>query len=247
MLDLPELVCYTYRDTYFQQKPHILRYNEMIYEVDILRRRRKSTGSAALKKLMIFLIFAFIFSCFAVYYAQGRLKPLLKSYSVAKTTSLSTLAVNEAVNERLNSTAINYEDIVSINRDEKGKITSIETDISAFNRLKAEITGDIVAKMDKITESEIAIPVGNLIGGEILYGRGPSVHIKIIPVGSAKTDIVNQFTEAGINQTRHQILLHVSTEVYTVLPSETVESTVESDFILAETIIVGEIPDFYVQ
>ena len=210
-------------------------------------RRTKNKKSKATKRLLFFLLFAFIFSCLAVYYAQVRLKPLLKSYSIAKTTSMATLAINDAVNDRLTKTEINYNDIVSIKRDEKGKITSIETDISSFNRLKAEITGDIVSKIDQITESEIKIPVGNLVGGEIMYGRGPSIHINIIPVGSVKTDIVNQFTEAGIIQTRHQILLRVSAEISTVLPSETAVTAVNNDFILAETIIVGEIPDFYVQ
>ena len=198
------------------------------------------------KRFFIFIACAFIFSCMVIFYAENRIYPVLKTFSIAKTTSLATEAINSAIEEKFSATTLTYNDMVQIDKDDNGKITNIKTDVVVINKLKAEISSAVVNKVDAFAENKLQVPIGSVLGGGFLYGKGPNMNFKIIPIGGVEADIVNQFSSAGINQTRHQILVHVKTSVYVVLPSETTEVIVENDFLLAETIIVGDIPQVYV-
>ena len=200
-------------------------------------------------KLRPLILFGLLFTAgvfFLNFYMENRLKPVLKTYAEAKSLSFATLAINDAVCGFLEQENLAYTDLTMIEYGENGTISNIKTDIVALNQLKARLSNVIVSEMENLSRSEIKIPLGTLLGGEVYYGKGPDIRVKLVPVGGVRTDISNKFTAAGINQTRHQILFTVSASVYIVLPSETIERTVESEFFLAETVIVGQIPDVYV-
>ncbi len=85
----------------------------------------------------------------------------------------------------------------------------------------------------------------HLLGTKILSGRGPNVPIKMATVGNVETDLVSQFSQAGINQTLHRIYLNVGCNVTILTPFDSIEQNITNQVLLAEAVIVGEVPDTY--
>ena len=137
------------------------------------------------------------------------------------------------------------EEMVEILRDQTGNIQAVEVNMAAINRMKTRITQQIAENLGRETGAELAIPLGTLLGGCFLSGRGPAFHYRFLSAGSMSVRIVSRFEDAGINQTRHQLILAVQTEVEAVLAGKRTEVSVPSEFVLAETVLVGQIPESY--
>lgn len=60
--------------------------------------------------------------------------------------------------------------------------------------------------------------------------------------GNVNADFKSSFESAGINQTKHQIYLNIHTSVYSFLPGFNTTTDVETNVPVAETIIVGAVP-----
>jgi len=84
-----------------------------------------------------------------------------------------------------------------------------------------------------------------LHGTKILSGRGPNVPIKMATVGNVETDLVSQFSQAGINQTLHRIYLNVSCKVTILTPFDSIEQEITNQVLIAEAVILGDVPDTY--
>ena len=117
--------------------------------------------------------------------------------------------------------------------------------MASFNRLQADITGDILQRMSGVSDTELAIPLGTLTGSALLAGRGPRFKVKMQTVGSCSAHFENAFDHAGINQTTHSILLYVDVSVTILLPGFSTYTKVSNAFSVAETVIVGDVPDTY--
>ena len=121
------------------------------------------------------------------------------------------------------------------------------TNIVTANKLKSFLALSILTRITNVDGTELGIPVGNLTGISILAGRGPEIRVKVIPIGSVQTELSSQFVSAGINQTQHRIIMEVTSNVDIILPSETVSTTVSVNVVIAETVIVGSVPDSYAE
>ena len=64
-------------------------------------------------------------------------------------------------------------------------------------------------------------------------------------IGSSSSEFRNQFETAGINQTRHQIILQIDVTISILLPGFTTATNVSSAVTVAETVIVGSVPESY--
>ncbi len=143
------------------------------------------------------------------------------------------------------SIAADYSSLVTIERDESGSVCSIESNAMNINRLKNNIAARLERELDRMSGIDIMIPVGTLTGLQLLHGRGFDVGMTVSPVGYAQTAIVSEFTEAGLNQTRHRIVIHIEVTADAVIPGFTSRVPVSASIVAAETIIVGKIPDAY--
>ena len=117
--------------------------------------------------------------------------------------------------------------------------------MTEFNRLQAEILKDILEKVSEVSTKELSIPIGTLSGSSLLAGRGPNISVRMQSVGSSTAVLENEFTSAGINQTKHRILLKVDVSVSILLPGFATAAKVSNVVTVAETIIVGDVPDSY--
>ena len=130
-------------------------------------------------------------------------------------------------------------------KDLNGRITAVHSNMAAFNRLQAQILDLILARIDQVSARELSIPIGTLTGSALLAGRGPRISVRMESVGSSSAKFENRFESAGINQTNHQIVLNVDVSIAILLPGFTTATRVSSPVTVAETVIVGDVPETY--
>ena len=177
--------------------------------------------------------------------AMAQLKPIMNSMATAQVSNVVHRAVAEAVTETLSGGQYDYTDLISLEKDNAGQITAVTSNMVQCNRLQIEVAKNVMKKVGSVTGSELAIPVGSLTGIALLAGRGPELHVRILSVGAPETAFENRFTDAGINQTKHQVVLHVSVLVSILMPGYTTSTAVDSSLAVAETVIVGAVPETY--
>ena len=210
----------------------------------------KNKNSRGLKKRYRFLIFLAVIILFAAVvlkYSEYKIRPVIASMAAVHAESIGSKVVSEAINEEIEENNISYDDLISFEKDESGRIAALKTDIIMINRLKSKLSVVILNRLLDLDDINLYIPVGNLINGEFFSGRGPKIEIIVIPIGSVTTNITNVFTSAGINQTRHQIMLEVYVTVSIIMPFSVESTDIYTSIAIAETIIVGDVPNMYME
>jgi len=209
--------------------------------------RSNSHNIITAKKRLIILLFIIILSAAGfLLYSEFKMRPIITSMAEAHARSIGSKVVSEAISEEIETNNISYDDLISFEKGENGKITALKTDIIMVNRLKSKLSVVILEKLSDMKDINLYIPLGNLINGEFFSGRGPKIEIIVIPIGSVATNITNVFTSAGINQTRHQIMLEMHVTVSIIMPFSVESTDISTSIAIAETIIVGDVPNMYV-
>ena len=176
--------------------------------------RRGMTGREK-RRLLLFLVCAALIALAVT--AMTQLRPILTSLATARVSNAVTRVVNTSVNETLYDAGVDYDRLISLEKDNEGHITAVKSNMAEFNRLQSAV----------------------------LAGRGPLLHIKMQSVGSSSAHFENAFASAGINQTRHEIRLVVDVYVSVLLPGFSTVTKVTNRCAVAETVIVGSVPDTY--
>ena len=178
-------------------------------------------------------------------YTDYRVRPLIERTGEYQIQVAAVRVINDAILTELCSNVYNYEGIVNVSYNENGDVKSITSDINTINRLKSRSGLVINEAVGKLGEKSIGIPFGTVSGVGMLYGRGPAIPVRVMPRGFANTVLISEFTSAGINQTLHRIIMQVEVELTAIIPGYNKNMTVGSNFIVAETVIVGEVPHAY--
>ena len=164
--------------------------------------------------------------------------------SVMNTTSDLT---NDAIAREIEIGDIAYDRIVFFEKDLDGRITALKTNMSEVNRLKTEILDIINDKILALDTSDIGIPLGSLFIPELLSGKGPAIPVHILSIRNSDANFVSEFSQAGINQTLHRLNMEVSIDVAVLVLGETSSFTMTSQVVVAETVIVGDVPQTFLQ
>lgn len=181
----------------------------------------------------------------SVIFATTQMRPILVSLATTRVSNMVNRIVSEAVDEAIEEGNITYSDLITFEKDNEGRITAIYSNMAAFNRLQSNILDIILARIDQVSTRDLSIPVGSLSGSVLLAGRGPRISVRMESVGSSSANFENEFTSAGINQTKHQIVLNIDVSVSILLPGFSTATTVSNAVTVAETVIVGSVPDTY--
>lgn len=205
-------------------------------------RRKPRTGVP--RVLWLLLALAVLLCAYSMF--NTRIRPLMIEMAEARTRNAVTGAINSATNMEALNEALEYNSLVVLEKDEEGRVAAIQTQMSAVNHLKAVVSDCVIEQISQIKTEELSIPIGSIMGGDLLSGRGPEIPVKILTVSSVRSEIENVFTSAGINQTRHQIILNVYVDISILLQGDTISTEVWSQISVAETVIVGSVPDSYV-
>ena len=168
----------------------------------------------------------------------------LAQTQVKNTTSDLT---NDAIARQIADGVIQYDRIVYFEKDLDGRITALKTNMSEVNRLKTDILNIINDEILALDTSDIGIPMGSLFFPELFSGKGPAIPVHILSIRNSDANFASDFTQAGINQTLHQLAMEVSVDVAVLVLGETSSFTITSEVVVAETVIVGDVPDTFLQ
>lgn len=148
--------------------------------------------------------------------------------------------VSEAIDEQVKKDGGDY---LKITRDDEGKIISLSVDTKQINAIENDIKTAVNNALGEIDDNEMGVPVGTLTGVTVLSGRGAEVKIKLHQVGAVDAYMISKFEEAGINQTKHTLKIKIKTELSAILPLHSTDVVCEDEYLIGETIIVGEVPN----
>jgi len=176
---------------------------------------------------------------------DNQLRPIVQSYGMQAARRGAMLAIHNGMKGVLSELEPQYQDMVSITRDENGRILSAEANVLTINAVKARASAAITDLLIEYATQRIEIPLGSLIGGAFFTGRGPFLPLNIHSGGSVLTTISDEFSSAGINQTCHRIYLNTIVTVTVLLPLERQSFSMETSFLLCENVLVGEVPDSF--
>lgn len=172
---------------------------------------------------------------------NARLHPILLELALTQTANQLTAVVDQAVADQ----AISYHDLVTLERSETGDIVALTSNMAQANILRAQLLEVALSALSGLETMEIEIPIGTILDWDILSGKGPGINIRILHTGSAAAEFENQFSSAGINQTCHQINFSVHADIAVLLPGQQYRETVATTVCVAETVIVGNVPETY--
>ena len=117
--------------------------------------------------------------------------------------------------------------------------------MSEMNRLKTDVLNIINEEILALDTSELGVPVGSIFLPEFFSGRGVAIPVSILSIRNSDADFQSSFSEAGINQTLHQVRMVVCIDVSVLVLGETFGFPVTSEVVVAETVIVGTVPTTY--
>mgnify|MGYP003294946861 CR=1 FL=1 len=198
------------------------------------------------KKYLITLISVIAFIALVYYYFISLVNPLIIKSSEAQVKSLTLKAVNNAIADVLAESVL-YNDLVNIVTDENGKIVMLNANSILINKFSKELVKSAQNKLKTIGDEGMQIPLGNFTGIPLLTGIGPNIKVRLIPIGSIHCNFESKFQASGINQTHHMIYVNVEASVNMVLPVQNISVTSVSQVLISESIIVGEVPQTYLQ
>lgn len=197
------------------------------------------------RAIIVVILFLFIFLAIFFIMFEIRLSEIVVDIAEQKVKSEASLIISREINDEIQNSGITYDSLVTLEKDSEGKITALKTNIIEVNRLKASLSLGMLEKLNKNNEMSVVVPIGSIFNSQILSGYGPKVNVRVIPVGSAAIDITNEITSAGINQTRHQIMLSVNIQLAVISAAKRISTDVATNVCVAETVIVGSVPESY--
>lgn len=176
---------------------------------------------------------------------DSQIRPLVRKVAAYQSRIIATEIISSAVYRSISGEDFGYSSLVTLSTGEDGYVSSVESNMLEINKLQAIITNSVNDSFKDLTKETITISTGTLSGFDLFYERGPELHFKLKPVGYVEVRLVSKFSSSGINQTLHQIILEVHGTVSAIIPGYSTEVDVASSYIIAETVIVGRIPDSY--
>lgn len=202
------------------------------------------TQNKRIKKIY-FTVLILIVATLTVYKIMESIDPIFEGLCISKAQGIATEITNRKSSEVL--AKYNYKDTVQIIKDSDGKNNMLKTDIVMINKIASDIAIEIQKELDEIEKQSIEIPLGALTGNQYFAGSGPNFKIKIISAGDITTDIKTEFKAAGINQTMYRIYLNLECKVSILTSYKTINKTITNQVLLVETVIMGEVPETYLQ
>ena len=198
-------------------------------------------------RLFRWVIVLLALSVIAFVFFRFKYNKAIRGLAETQVRNTTSDLINDAIDKQIESENIQYDRIVYFEKDLNGRITALKTNMSEVNRLKTDILNLINDEILALDTSDLGIPLGSLILPEILAGKGPHIPVQILSIRNSDASFSSDFREAGINQTLQQLNMQISVDVAVLVLGETNYFTVSSQVVVAETIIVGQVPDTFLQ
>ena len=200
---------------------------------EILKRRKK----------IIEIIFILIIAFSVVKLVLDAVLPIFNTLCENRAKSIATMISN--VQATIVMTEHSYDELFTIEKDNNGNVVMIKANVVPINEIISDVANKIQEQIDQKGREDVEIALGSFTGFKLLAGRGPGIKIRISSIGNVETDLRSEFTSQGINQTLHRVYLQVKCRVSILTPFNDIEQEITNQVLLAENVIVGNIPSTY--
>ena len=194
-----------------------------------------------------FTVFVFLAVLLMFLMLRSRYRDVIRELAQTQVKNTTSDLTNDAIAKQIADGIIQYDRIVYFEKDLDGRITALKTNMSEVNRLKTDILNIINDEILALDTSDIGIPLGSFFLPEFLSGKGPVIPVHILAIRNSDASFYSDFSQAGINQVLHQLNMLVSVDVSVLVLGQTSSFTVNSEVVVAETVIVGDVPDTFLQ
>ena len=194
---------------------------------------------------MIILISVAIFVCVIIF--LGKYHDVIGVLAQTQVKNATSDLINDAIDMQISNGTIQYDRMVYFEKDLDGKITALKTNMSEVNRLKTDLLNLINDEILAMDSDHLGVPLGSLIFPELFAGRGPCLPVHILTIRNSEADFFSEFSQAGINQTLQKLNMQVSVDVAVLVLGKVDNFTISSQVVIAETVIVGQVPDMFLQ
>lgn len=200
---------------------------------------RKKNGWLRWLILVVLLLTA------AVIAMEQNLSQTLLDLAFARAYSMAVETINRAVKQAM-AQGVTYEELIDAQMDAQGRVSMLRANTMRMNELASQTALLAERELGSAENQVVEIPLGAALGVSFLSGLGPRLEVQILPVGAVHTSFDTEFETAGINQTRHKIFLNLRATVSLIVPTGSQLVEVTSTVPIAESIIVGEVPESFV-
>lgn len=195
------------------------------------------------KRFIIWIIAIMVLLVYLYRFIDVNIKPTVVAIAEIKARSVTTQAINDTIKTKIRRD-INYNDLIFVKYNNEGKVTLMQANTILMNSIAAEVALEVQEQLGKISKANIKVPLSNAFDTQII--TLPSIKVQIVPQGSVAVDFATEFESAGINQTRHRIYIIVVTDIKMIVPLVSENLRITTNIPIAETIIVGDVPERYV-
>jgi len=202
-------------------------------------RRRCIKASGKRLYILPLLLFLVLLTALALFFRR-----LSIQIAVSDAVDLVNSAVNDSVSDIISEGDYGFDYFVDLSKDESGNITAIASNMSHINALSTEILERVMRSADDGTLN-VGIPMGNLLGISLLTDTGPEINVEVVMLTSSRTDFKSVVQSAGINQSEYQLMLEVTIDIDVMVPWATESATTVTEVLIADTVIVGGVPQTY--
>lgn len=202
--------------------------------------RRHSVGR---RLIAVILIFALGFGFTMV---DRQLRPIVERVAAQQVHLAVIRLINDAVYDQLGN-GVAYQQLINVTTDDSGRVTLMQPDTVKITRLVTSIARDLEENLSNLSRSDIKVPLGLLTGSLLLADKGPNLVVALLPIGSVSVNIHDEFTAAGINQTKHTVMLDIVVDMGILLPLQTSFAKITDTLPIVESVIVGPIPETYLE
>ena len=176
---------------------------------------------------------------------ERNFKPLVFSLAEARSAAMASQVLYGALAEATED-GVNYDDLMNVRMDEQGKVALLSANTMRMNRLADRAGEAALRRLGNMTSERVSVPLGAALGMTLFAGSGPGIPVSIVPIGSVATEFATEFEACGINQTRHKVYLQLTASIRIVIPTGAKTTQVSANMLVAESIIVGSVPEGFV-
>ena len=199
------------------------------------------------RRLIGFLIVLLLVAIVTFFLFRYKYHSVITTLAQTQVKNATSDLINDAIERQISNGTIQYDRMVYFEKDLEGKITALKTNMSEVNRLKTDLLNLINDEILAMDSDHLGIPLGSLVMPELFAGKGPSIPVQILTIRNSEAGFFSDFTQAGINQTLQKLNMQVSVDVAVLVLGKVDDFTISSQVVIAETVIVGQVPDMFLQ
>ena len=200
-----------------------------------------------IRRLLWLMVLIAIAAVASFFWFRSRYQAVITTLAQTQVKNATSDLINDAIDRQITDGTIQYDRMVYFEKDLEGKITALKTNMSEVNRLKTNLLNLINDEILAMDSDHLGIPLGSLVMPELFAGKGPSIPVQILTIRNSEAGFFSDFTQAGINQTLQKLNMQVSVDVAVLVLGKVDDFTISSQVVIAETVIVGQVPDMFLQ